>query len=481
MTDDRKLLAEYVRDGSETAFRELVSRYFRLVYLTALRHAQGDAHLAEDITQTVFVDLARSAITLADGVLIGGWLYRRTCHVAQPVMRAQRRRLAREREAATMHEPATEPQAERALLDAHLDQAMMELAERERTVVMLRFFEELSFQAIAERTGGTPDAARMLSVRALAKLEAILRRQGVALSAGSLGAMLSLEASAMVPTHLVAPMASAAIAAKVAGGGGMLIFLKLMSTSKILVTGALIVAAGFLPTVLLRQETAALERQRAELAQDNANLRVALRREREEHERLRVQRPASGQAADEALRRELAKLRGQVGVLREQNAQLKRDWLNPTPSLSEWKPEELANQGRGTPLTTLQTMLWAAAGSYDAELIRSVMADPSDPQLDQETVQVVARHERPGILKASAVKVLRQVELPGDQVEVEFVMENRTAGGDLRRMTFQRSAEGWRAVVFADREPDGSVWHVGFEKVRDRDALSRMPGEAHGN
>src|SRR6476661_3572184 len=53
MTDSQALLAEYAKNGSEPAFRELVGRYVGLVYCTALRLVGGDTHLAEDVAQIV--------------------------------------------------------------------------------------------------------------------------------------------------------------------------------------------------------------------------------------------------------------------------------------------------------------------------------------------------------------------------------------------------------------------------------------------
>src|ERR1022692_3164375 len=105
MNDSQKLLADYVKNGSESAFQDLVARYINLVHSTAVRLVNGDSHLAEDITQTVFVDLARKAHTLPPEVMIGGWLHRDTCFVAGTTMRRERRRHIRERQAVAMNVP----------------------------------------------------------------------------------------------------------------------------------------------------------------------------------------------------------------------------------------------------------------------------------------------------------------------------------------------------------------------------------------
>src|SRR5436190_12731094 len=93
------LLAEYVRTGSDAAFRELVAAYINFVYSTALRTVAGDKTLAEDICQTVFTDLARKAAVLPSDIRLGGWLHRHTCFVARKVLRKEQRRKARERHA----------------------------------------------------------------------------------------------------------------------------------------------------------------------------------------------------------------------------------------------------------------------------------------------------------------------------------------------------------------------------------------------
>jgi len=72
--DDHELLAEFARTESEAAFAALVARYVNLVYSTALRFA-GNPHHAQEITQAVFIILARKAGKLSPRVVLSGWLY----------------------------------------------------------------------------------------------------------------------------------------------------------------------------------------------------------------------------------------------------------------------------------------------------------------------------------------------------------------------------------------------------------------------
>ena len=90
--ESQQLLAEYAANGSEAAFRELVARYIDLVYSTALRLGDGDTQLAEDVTQTVFISLARKAASLSSAVMLGGWLHQHTYYVATRAVRDERRR-----------------------------------------------------------------------------------------------------------------------------------------------------------------------------------------------------------------------------------------------------------------------------------------------------------------------------------------------------------------------------------------------------
>ena len=71
--DDIALLRQYAEDNSESAFATLVTRHVNLVYSTALRNA-GNPHAAEEITQAVFIILAKKARNLSKPTILSGWL-----------------------------------------------------------------------------------------------------------------------------------------------------------------------------------------------------------------------------------------------------------------------------------------------------------------------------------------------------------------------------------------------------------------------
>src|SRR3954464_2851923 len=189
MTDTKSLLREYARNGSEAAFRQLVSRYVDMVYSTALRRVSGNGHTAEDIVQLVFTDLASKAGALGQNVRLGGWLHQHCCFVASNFRRADSRRLAREREAVSM-EAANASEMNWADLAPELDEAIEQLGREDRDAIILRYFENHDFRAIGRALDATEKAAQKRVTRALEKLRQLLAKRGVTLSAGTLTALL---------------------------------------------------------------------------------------------------------------------------------------------------------------------------------------------------------------------------------------------------------------------------------------------------
>src|SRR5882762_6636174 len=141
MTEDEQLLRLYAGTGAEAAFSQLVSRHIDLVYSVALRLVGGDAHLAKDVAQTVFIDLSVKAKSLPRRVLLAGWLCRHAFFVASSKVRTEQRRRKREREAVQMNasEDVLEPDWEQ--LSAILDEALQGLGAIDRDAIVLRYFE----------------------------------------------------------------------------------------------------------------------------------------------------------------------------------------------------------------------------------------------------------------------------------------------------------------------------------------------------
>src|SRR5580698_7956671 len=91
---DVELLAQH-RNGSQSAFADLVRRHLDWVYGVARRRVR-DAHLADDVAQAVFILLHRKAPEFAaDGAMIS-WLYRTACYASETAARSERRRAGRE-------------------------------------------------------------------------------------------------------------------------------------------------------------------------------------------------------------------------------------------------------------------------------------------------------------------------------------------------------------------------------------------------
>jgi RNA polymerase sigma factor (sigma-70 family) len=216
MTDHRTLLAEYAANGSEEAFRELVARYIDLVYSTAVRLVNGDTHRAEDVAQTVFADLARLAGKFSKDVMLGGWLHRRTWHVATTLMRNERRRQNRERQAAEMNTLQDHPEGQFERIAPLLDEAINQLGAGDRAAIVLRFFEHRDLRAVGVALGSNEDAAQKRVSRAVEKLRGHFARRGIVASSTVIASVIAAHAVHAAPAGL----ASAVTTASLAGAAG---------------------------------------------------------------------------------------------------------------------------------------------------------------------------------------------------------------------------------------------------------------------
>ncbi len=320
MTDSQRLLAEYARTGSESAFRELVSRYLNFVYSTALRLVSGDTHLAEDVAQTVFISLASKGRTLSTEVMLGGWLHQHTFHVATRVMRTERRRQSREREAVEMNELQDDSESSLRQVAPILDEAIIQLESDDRAAILLRFFEQRDFRSVGEALGSNEDAARMRVNRALEKLHVLLKRRGVTLSITTLGAVLAADAVTAAPIGLAATISGTALASAAAGTGTILTLLKAMAHTKLKLALTSLVIAGAATTLVIQRQS------QKTLRGENESLRQQITQLKAGTENLPSLAAQSNKPASLTVGQfnELLRLRGEEGVFRTQTADLAR-------------------------------------------------------------------------------------------------------------------------------------------------------------
>jgi RNA polymerase sigma factor (sigma-70 family) len=272
MPDDPQLLRRYADSGSEEAFAELVRRHIGTVYAAALRRVGGDLHLAEDVTQEVFTDLARKAGPLARRGFLVGWLFVAARFAASKAVRRDRQRQALWRKALAMTEreqsAASEPGWE--ALRPELDEAIDALKAPEREAILLYYFEQRTFGEVGSALAVTESGARMRVERALEKLRLSLRRRGITSTAAALAAALGTQAAA-VPGSLSATITTSALAAAVPAAGAAALLLMSITKTQLGVALALVLSGATYLGVTQHQQIGTLQAQNQSLAAQAAS------------------------------------------------------------------------------------------------------------------------------------------------------------------------------------------------------------------
>ena len=176
---DFELLQRFTREGEQSAFADVVRRHLDLVFATALRRVE-DPHAAQEVAQNVFVALARKAWRFAPDDSLPAWLHKAALLESRSWLRGELGRRRREQTATELGTTmkTAEDQPALAALVPLLDEALLSLREKDRTALLLRFYESHSLRDVGAAVGVSEDAARMRVQSALEKLAEFFKRRG---------------------------------------------------------------------------------------------------------------------------------------------------------------------------------------------------------------------------------------------------------------------------------------------------------------
>jgi len=316
-SSDIELLEQFARNRSEAAFAELVERHIGLVYSTALRKT-GNPQLSEDVTQAVFILLARKADSLGPKTVLPGWLHNTARFTAANLRRAEQRRIRRDQEAfmkSTMDEAA--PDTLWRELSPLLDDAVAALGAGERDAIVLRFFQNRSLAEVGAALGASESATRMRVNRALEKMRKFFSRHGVIISSAAIGGTISANSAHAAPAGLATIVSTNVFSGTTLTSTAVVAATKAIAMTafqKAIVTAALVATAGV--GILEVHKNAASQKQIQSLQEQQNSLDGQfgqLQRERDDA----TNRLGSLIAENEQLKsnpneRELLKLRSEV-------------------------------------------------------------------------------------------------------------------------------------------------------------------------
>jgi RNA polymerase sigma factor (sigma-70 family) len=396
MIPDSQLLGDYVRAKSQDAFTQLVRRHLGLVYSAALRQVRSP-QLAEEVSQSVFADLARAAVTLKADTILTAWLYQVTRRTAIDVVRRESRRQARERLAVEM--AAMNTAADWTHIEPLLDDAMEALDETDRAAILLRYFENKSLREVGQSLGTSDDAAQKRVSRAVERLREFFSKRGIAIGASGLVVVVSANAVQAAPLALATTISTGALLTGSAFASTAITATKAIAMTtlqKIAITAtvAILAGAGIYEArqasnvrelnKTLQQQQAPLIGQIERLTDEQNSLSNRLAGLRDDNERLKSNTT------------ELLRLRGEVAMLRRQT----KKSVEPEAAPQQEKPgarpfvsaEEFANAGLASPEATAKTLAWAMR-SNDRETLAKIL----DPGQMQELLRQMMRKTDPNI------------------------------------------------------------------------------------
>jgi RNA polymerase sigma factor (sigma-70 family) len=501
---DKDLLLAFLGKRDDLAFAALVRRHADLVFGTALR-LLGDRQAAEEISQNVFITLARKAHWLTGEGGLAGWLYRTTVLEARFRQRTDARRHQRER---TAIELGTTMQSEESLLKSLvplLDDALMQLSEKDRHAVLCRFFEGKSFRELSLVLGTGEDAAQKRVSKSLDQLARFFRRQGYAGASAGLVARTLQAAGTAAPTELVASLAATAAAARAISSltTAALFIGKFMSLTKVQTVG-LCILLGAAPVgyewgaaVQAASQQTLLEQR---LTQSQRDLETAQRQRA--HWRRRLQ---AGEDSIEAARREMVRLQDVIAIARSGGDSGLYLWSEDSDYVR--LPKSLASkivlssshemQGSFPPQREQESPVLANGSISDALTAALSVTEPEQQALSQAFADLSKNFHRADAARTYATNMIPKefqignwpsqtvVTQAGTSEDVEQMRESFRAQlvtilGEERTAILWKQAEAVFRESFNDFGAIEQVQTVAFEQGRQLGLwnLIRHPGDS---
>ncbi len=161
MTIDDKDIIRAVREKSETGFRLLMQKYKQPVYWHIRRLVVAHAD-AQDATQETFIRIFRSFGKFRDDSSFRGWIFRIATNEALRLIDSRRQgQVSLDEESSGANRIMAGDYVDYTDLEAvKLQQAILSLPTKQQAAFNLRYYDELSYEEIAEATGSTAPSVK---------------------------------------------------------------------------------------------------------------------------------------------------------------------------------------------------------------------------------------------------------------------------------------------------------------------------------
>ncbi len=171
---DRELVDQF-RAGERAAFDQLVRRHQKGMWRLARRYTRSDSDAA-DITQLAFVRAYRGLASFRGAASVRSWLYRIAINCALSWIRDHRREQPTEiPEDALSEDNAAPGRISDGQTSVRLQAAIAQLPPKQKLVLELRIFDDLSFKEVAELADCTENTAKVNFHYAVKRLRDILK------------------------------------------------------------------------------------------------------------------------------------------------------------------------------------------------------------------------------------------------------------------------------------------------------------------